>query len=158
MTKILHIFFEEIETCEFQYRLVYMDGALTLNCYCTGYSRTRHLKACLYRAWPRTRTRRSHWIAYKKFAWGRFYQRRPRTRLEIGSCEKSQDCLWSEFLGDGRTNYFLWINQFIVFVELGPGFTRWNLCGWIWSSFAKWWYLPQIWRFCKVGCTYIPRI
>ena len=24
---------------------------------------------------------------------------------KIGSCGKSQDCLWSEFLGDGRTNY-----------------------------------------------------
>ena len=107
--KILWIFFEKIITSEFQYMLVYVDGALTLNCYCTGYSRTRHLKACLYRARPRTRTRtwRSHWITYKQFVWSRFYQRRPRTRLEIGSCGKSQDCLWSEFLGDGRTNYFL---------------------------------------------------
>ena len=31
-----YMFFEKIETCEFQYMIV--DGALTLNCYCTGYS------------------------------------------------------------------------------------------------------------------------
>ena len=76
--------------------LVYMDGDLTLNYYWTGYSRTPvckdWAKAWLYRAWPwtrtrpRTRTRPSHWIAYKQFVWSRFHQRRPRTRLEIGSC------------------------------------------------------------------------
>ena len=48
MTQNFTHIFEKIETCEFQYMLVYMDGTLTLNCYCTGYSRTRHLKALLY--------------------------------------------------------------------------------------------------------------
>ena len=89
------------------------------------------IKACLFRTRPRTRIRRSRWIACKQFVWIRLHQRgRPRTTLEIGSCGKSQDCLWSKCLGDGRANFLCEPISSVVFVELGPSFTRLILPRW----------------------------
>ena len=142
--------------------LVYMDGALTLNYYWTGYSLTPHFKGCLYRArpWtrtrPRTLTRRSHWIAYKQFVWSRFHKRRPRTRLEIGSCGTVAELRLERVFRRWSRELFLVNQSVLCFLELGPGFTPWTLYRWKWSSVTRWWYLPYTWRFCKIGCTYVP--